>query len=266
MTDTLKPTTAPPGRNAKLPGGIWPTRAAGMVRHAIEACRTGRHLGVITGPSGTGKTTAARAAVQAATEDDFEAHYLAMTVTAASLQPGLVRIGKGVAAPVHTGMGAAEAHDAIASRMADWRRGGVIVLDEAQQMGDELIFAIRDLSDEMERRGRPVGIVLLGDATLAERIAARTGRTARQFAPLRGRLGVMVELPPPNADEFRAIAGAEGVNQPQAADLVARVGSSHGNLHSVARLLTRARVIAGPDNAMTLGVLRTAAQVAGVTP
>lgn len=264
MTDTLNLTTAPPGRNAVLPAGIWPTRTARIVIDAIELCRLGRHLGVISGPSGIGKTTAGRAAVQAAAETEHEAHYVRMTITAEGVQPGLMRIGRAIGAPVHTSMGAAEAHDAILGCMRGWPRGGILVLDEAQFMSDPLIFAIRDLADELLERDRMTGIVLMGDGALSARINGRSGPRARHFEPLRGRLGASVELSPPDAQDFSVIAYAQGVTQPQAADLVARVGAGRGGLHNVARMLTTARGIAGPDNPITLGVLRTAAQVAGV--
>lgn len=266
MTDTEQLSTAPPGRNAVLPGNIWPTRPARMVTDTIDLCRTARHLGVISGPSGIGKTTAARAAVEAAAEADQDAHYIRMTVTTEALQPGLVRIAKTIGAAVHTSMSAAEVHDGIVWSMARWGRGGLVVLDEAQFMSDALIFAIRDLADELQERGRMIGIVLMGDGVLAARINGRTGTRARHFEPLRGRLGASVELAPPDAQDFSVIAYAQGVTQPQAADLIARVGAGRGGLHNVARMLTTARGIAGPDNPITLGVLRTAAQVAAVTP
>jgi type II secretory pathway predicted ATPase ExeA len=264
MTDIQQLSTAPPGRNAVLPAGIWPTRPARMVMDAIALCRMGRHLGVISCPSGIGKTTAARAAVQVAADEGYDAHYVRMTITAEGLQPGLMRIGKAIGAPVHTSMGAAEAHDAILGGMLGWTRGGLLVLDEAQFMSDGLIFAIRDIADELVDRGRMAGIVMMGDGALSARINGRAGPRARHFEPLRGRLGASVELAPPDAQDFSVIAWAQGVTQPQAADLVARVGAGRGGLHNVARMLTTARGIAGADNPITLGVLRTAAQVAGV--
>jgi type II secretory pathway predicted ATPase ExeA len=264
MTDTLNLTTAPPGRNAVLPGGIWPTRPARIVTDAIDLCRIGRHLGVISGPSGIGKTTAARAAVQAAADAGHEAHFVRMTITAEGLQPGLMRIGKALGAAVHTSMGAAEAHDAILGCALCWPRGGILVLDEAQFMCDALIFAIRDIADELVERDRMAGIVLMGDGALSARINGRAGPRARHFEPLRGRLGASVEVSPPDAQDFGVIAYAQGVTQPQAAELVARVGAGRGGLHNVARMLKTARGIAGADNPITLGVLRTAAQVAGV--
>jgi type II secretory pathway predicted ATPase ExeA len=268
MTDTQQVSTTPPGRNAVVPGGIWPTRTARLVTQAIEACRLGRYLGLVTGPSGIGKTTAARAAVAAAGDefsDEFvEAHYLRMTIAAEGLQPGLIRIGRAIGASAHPSMSASEVHDGIVYRMRQWPCGGLLVLDEAQFMADALIHAVRDIADELDGRGCMAGVVLMGDVTLAARINGKVGPRARQFEPLRGRLGAVVALDGLDAEDFSVISHSLGVMAPQAADLVARVGAGRGGLHNVARLANTARGIAGADNPITLGMLRTAAQVAGV--
>jgi len=261
MTDTTdsNPFPAPP-----LPHGLWPTQPTRDVMDAIEACRTSGDIGLVTGPSGVGKTTAALAAVAVAAADGRRARYVRMSATSAGLQPGLLRIGAAVGAYVEAGMGASAAYEAVRGALCRSHLGDVLVIDEAQYMSDDLICAVRDLADELRGEGWALGIVLLGDGDLAARIGGKSGRGARRFEPLHGRLGIAQPVLPPDAADFRAIADNVGVAQPQAADLLARVGAGRGGLHNLARTLATAREIAGPGNPLTLAALRTAAQARGV--
>ncbi len=263
MTDTPGSSPFPP---PPLPERMWPTRPARAVMEAIEMCRTGGDIGLVTGPSGVGKTTAAKAAVAAAEAEGQRARYVRMTAAAEGLQPGLLRIGAGVGAHMGGSMGAAEAYDAVVSAMGWWNRGDLLVLDEAQYMGDLLICAVRDIADDLRIRGWTPGIVLLGDGDLAARINGKSGPRARRFEPLRGRLGVALDVLPPEGDDFRAIAAHLGVAQPLGADLIARVGGGRGGLHNLARTLETARDLAGPGNAITFGVLKSAAEARGIAP
>lgn len=58
--------------NALLTGSLWPTLTARKVAHTIEVCHRFGQMGLITGSSGVGKTTAAMAAVSLATGDESD--------------------------------------------------------------------------------------------------------------------------------------------------------------------------------------------------
>lgn len=264
MTDVIKlPTGNPPG-NPPGPEGkdFWPTASARGIRSAIEVCRMGQQLGLVTGPSGAGKTTAARKAVSLTQDDDREAIYLPMTRAAESLQAGLLRIAHSLGSGGHTHMGANELHDAIVNRW--WRVGSLLVLDEAQFMSDALLHGVRNLWDELDGMGRAPGIVLVGTVNLAERIEGRTARKCKEFDALRGRIGVTVALDRLEADDFAAISAHLGLSGPQAQTLLQAVGRGPGGLHNVRRLLAHAARIAGSDGQIGLSDLRKAAAAMGV--
>lgn len=262
MTDTLKMTAGPPAGNTALPPGLWPIRCAEAVADALDTCRKSGQMGLVTGPSGAGKTTAARAVVSAMQDRDEVAHYIMMTRAADGLQPGLLRIGRAIGAFVEPNMGGADIYDAVARVLGEWPPEAVLVLDEAQFMSEALMDAIHNLSDELRGRGRRCGIVMVGTPDLAARINGRSGR-ARHFEPLRGRLYV-AEIDALCAEDFAKLAGALGLGGPGAAEAIAKASAARGGLHNVARVVDAARGLAGAGKPLALSHIRVAMQGLGV--
>lgn len=265
MTDTQHLTTAPPRGNAGVPGDIWPVRSAIAIARAVHTCRLSGQMGLVTGPSGIGKTTAARAIVAELDDTGTLAHLVMMTRAAEGLQPGLLRIAKAIGAFVQPNMGGAEIYDALAGHMASaWTRGSALILDEAQFMSEALIDALRNLSDEMRGRGLARGLVMIGTPDLAARIEGKLGGRAKHFEPLRGRL-YLDTLDRLDAADFGSIAEGLGLPGAQTADLLARIGAGRGGLHNLARVVqTAERLAAAAGKPLTLGNLRTAMQGLGV--
>lgn len=267
MTDAIDVTTGLSGGNPRR--GIWPLSNTNMLKDALEVCRTTPCLGLISGPSGSGKTTAAQAVVDAHSvgvyeEDYVQAYRIMMTRAAETLHPGLLRIGNAIGAHVTRGMGASGAHEVIVEHIYRWRRGSLLVLDEAQFMTDELIDAIRNIADELAECGRMPGIVLMGDKFLAGRIEGRIGKRPRMFEPLRGRLGVKVALDGLAPEDYGVMARAMDLDDSHTAEFFGLISSRRGGMHNVAIVLKTARNIAGPGVKLTLAHLRLAAQVSGV--
>lgn len=258
MTEVVRLSTATVADNRGA--GLWPTSVAQGIANLMEVCRAKGHLGLITGPSGIGKTSAARAAVRAAEAEGAEAFYIALSPATEGLQPGLQRIAQAIGVSAERHMGSHEIAEAMARR--PWDRGDLVVLDEAQFAGDALLHTLRSLWDELHARGVAPAFILMGTPDLAERIKGGTGRKAREFAPLRGRLGVMAELDGLAAEDFAAIARHYGFAGGQALKLVETAGRGRGGLHNVARMVGHAR----RDEAGTFGLaeLRRAAELAGV--
>lgn len=244
-------------------GGLWPTVAARKVRHAVEACHRFGHLGLITGPSGTGKTTASSiAASMAAADDGADAHYVMMTAAADTTVAALIRVGIALRAHMRQPSGCSELYEALLQR--EWQRGSLLVIDEAQFLPDGVLHVLRNLWDELDSRGRAPGIVLVGTPDLAERIEGRSGRKFREFEALRGRLGAVVKLEQLGSADFAAIAQQLGIVGEKAGALLERIGRGRGGLHNVRRVEKMARELAGRGTPITLGHLQTAAEVAGV--
>lgn len=264
MTVVTLPAAARSGNRPAL----WPTATTRDLGDAIENCRLLAQLGLITGRSGIGKTTAARAAVKAAREaadfgDELEyptVAYACMTPGASGLQPGLLRIAETLEMHGSAHGGAHEVHDMLVRHR--WVRGSLLVLDEAQFMSDLLLHGVRSVWDELERIGRPIGIVLVGTPELAERINSRRAR-ANPFDAFRGRLGMTLSIGGLDDGDSAAICRHYGIAGAQAENLVRAVANTPGGLHNVRRLLAQAERLA-TNAAIGLSDLKRAAEVVGV--
>lgn len=267
MTDIQDVTPALSGGNT---GGIWPTVTVRKVRHTVEACHRFGHIGLITGPSGTGKTTAASVATTFAdAEEDADTHFVMMTAAADTTIAALARIAVEVGAYIRPQLGCSELYEAILKR--GWGgnslRGGrhsLLVIDEAQFLPDGALHVLRNLWDELDNQGCAPGLVLVGTPDLADRIEGRSGRKPRELDALRGRLGAVVKLAPPTPEDIAAIMQHLGIVGDRAAALVDRISRGRGGLHNFRRIEKMARELAGRGAPMTLGHIQTAAEIAGV--
>ena len=264
MTDAPHHTAASRGSNARLPADIWPIRSAVAIADGIEICRRTGQMGLISGPSGTGKTTAASATVAALAGADIEAHYVMMTRAHDGLLPGLLRIASAIGVHTQPSLGCAGVYDDLVNHMASsWRHGSVLVLDEAQFMSEALIDGLRNIADDLRGQHRARGIVMVGTPELAARINGKSGGRSKHFAPLRGRL-YMADIEELSGDDFATIAAHYELPGKQAVELMARIGTGRGGLHNVARVIPMAERIAGQGKPLSLGGLRVAVQGLGV--
>ncbi len=264
MTEVIRlPITAKDGNRA----GIWPTETAQGLAEIIENCRLNGQLGLITGPSGIGKTTAARAAVKAADRAQLDGWnsptvaFVSMTRATEGLQPGLLRIAAAARVSVSAHLGANDVHESIVAR--DWGEGSLLVLDEAQFMTDALLHGVRNIWDELAERGRPIGIVLVGTSDLADRLKSR-GRKASAFEAFRGRLGASMEIGALEAEDCSAICQFHGITEQPGVALIRRAAAMPGGLHNVARLLDQAKRAVGNGKAIAFADLKRAAALSGV--
>jgi DNA transposition AAA+ family ATPase len=255
-------------RSGNLPA-LWPTATTRDIGEGIENCRLMGHLGLITGRSGIGKTTAALAAVKAArdagrAEDDLAfptVVYVCMTIAARGLQPGLLRIADALRLRGSAHCGAHDVHELLVRR--PWDRGSLIVLDEAQFVSDELLHGVRGVWDELKNIGRPIGIALLGSPELSDRINSRRVR-ANPFDALRGRIGMTLSIDALDEADNAAICQHFGITGTKAEKLVRTAANSPGGLHKVRRLLALAESLAADKTAISFSDLKRAAEVAGV--
>jgi type II secretory pathway predicted ATPase ExeA len=265
MTDTVKLTAAGPPGNAGLPGALWPVRSAVAIARAAEVCRLTGRMGLVTGPSGIGKTTAARAIVAELEEAGSQARLVMMTRAADGLQTGLLRIGKAIGAFVQPNMGGADIYDALAEHLrSHWARGDVLILDEAQFMSEALLDAVRNLSDELRGAGLARGVVMVGTPDLAARIEGKLGGRAKHFEPMRGRL-YLDSVERLEAEDFEAIARRLGLAGEKAPALLARIAAGRGGLHNLERVMEAADKMARrAGKPLSLDTLRVALQGLGV--
>jgi type II secretory pathway predicted ATPase ExeA len=246
------------------PAKGWQTQACDAIGDAIEHARRRRYMALITGPSGMGKTTAARLAAEAflEQEQDGAVFYAMMTEGTAGLQPGLQRIAHALRVPCPCHVGAAEVHNAIVDSYRSPK--SVLIVDEAQVMCDALLNGVRNIWDELHMNGRDIGIVLIGTPDLADRINGAARQRARHLAPLRGRLGACIALDPVSDHDVGMICQHHGIGGAQAEKLILRVANGRGGLHNVRRLMEQAHELAGEGKPLTLGHLKDAVALVGV--
>lgn len=120
MTDIPQLTIASSGRNAGPPANVWPISSAVIIAESVEICRRMGQIGLVTGPSGVGKTTAVCAVIAELEEDEgagINARYVMMTRAADSLRSGLSRIAKAIGVCVQQNTGGADVYDALVAHI-----------------------------------------------------------------------------------------------------------------------------------------------------
>lgn len=243
---------------AESKGDFCLTPTARHIMGVLSVCQQRGFLGVIVGEPGTGKTTAVNAYVEGQKDAAVACR---MTRSAAKLQPGLVKLATEIGAYVAANWGSHDLYQELVSRTRRFTKfqPGLIILDEAQHMEDDLLEGVRDLYDETR-----IGIALVGNQELTRRWTDQSNRRRYNgFAQFRGRIGP--QPPPflrPKPEDIEAICAHHGIREARAVKLVKRVAALPGALQKVRNLFDVARDLGGEP--MTHATLQEAAMVVGV--
>lgn len=163
-------TTIPFGR-ALAPGMLF-----GSADHAQAAARIGygiatRGITVITGEVGVGKTVAARAAIDRAEPARHHLIYIPdPTVGARGIYHHIVT-ALGGRPSFHNAALVPQARDALAAEHAERGRIPILCIDEAHLLSHDALEALRLLTNHRLDTDSPFATVLLGQPTLAAKMA-----------------------------------------------------------------------------------------------
>ncbi|GAN68556.1 AAA family ATPase [Acetobacter orleanensis] len=252
--------------NSNNTGTLWPTSVLeDMEGVMLASYRTGM-IGLLTAPSGTGKTTAARmvaAKLNTAPDEDEcsygqEVIYIMMTRATDKTRPGLAHIADALG--IYTSRGDCP-QDIM--RSIEFKLEGqtsLLILDEAQFMSADLLSAIRNIWDRLETRGCNPGIVLVGTESLHERICGR--RRSEDMDALSGRLGQKMVNLAISEEDVRAVCKHLNIMGEKEFALLYRVGRERGGLHNIKRVVEMAEQIADGKH-ITLSTLKTSIAVTG---
>jgi|GEM_PF-1917215 len=252
MTEVITLREPPP----EPKGDFCLTPTARDIHNLLRTCQGHGWLGVVIGEPGTGKTAAITD--YAERPDRGEVRLCRMTRAASRLQPGLVRLATVMGGPASPNMAASELQDTVLYR-AMCMTNGLLILDEAQHLEDDMLHAVRDLFDEADAGGATCGVVLVGNRDLMDRLSKT------RFNQFTGRLGAILDLKDlsaPTADDIAALCAHHGVDGKRAVDLVKKAARLPGALQKVRKLLGVARELG--DGAITLTALEGAARVVGL--
>jgi hypothetical protein len=135
-------------------------------------------------------------------------------------------------------------------------RHGVLIIDEAQNLQTSALDQMRALHDQAG-----VGLVLVGNETV---YSGMTGNRAAYLDRLFSRVGKRVKLSKAGKPDVHALAGAWGITDGEAIDILQEIGKKPGALRVVTKTLRLASLFAqGAGEALTAHYIRAAWQELG---
>lgn len=227
-------------------------------RDLFALCRNMRQLGVAVGPTGCGKTTAAKAF--AAKESGVG--YIRLTTTANTTQPFLVKLCGALRIYASPNLGKADLFDLVIGELGrPYRSTDLLIVDEMNHGTAELVHLLRDLWDNTR-----CGMALIGTPDMENLWAERAGRKTGKgdaFAAFRARVGQRLELHKPIAEDVDALCRHLDLKGKRERDLIEKCVRAWDGLHNLEHVLENARQLAGDGRAITAENLFDAASLSG---
>jgi type II secretory pathway predicted ATPase ExeA len=192
-------------------------------------------IGLIVGAPGVGKTTALRAHANSRLRI-----LCTMSKTAGSLRYGLAELCQAFS-PETLPLRADQLRDRLWQHLQflrDRRLDGgdvLVMIDEAQFMGDDMLHMIRSLWDRVTIRAEPcIPLVLAGNPSV------RTRLTKKGFEQIHSRLGLTLHLKAPEPGDVAEICRLHRVAGARAVERLERLAAV-GGLRTVVRIIALAR-------------------------
>ena len=257
-------TRMPFGRDL-APGMLHRHHAHSEAVARITWCITERHIGVVTGEVGAGKTVALRAALAGLDATRHTIIYLPNpTIGVRGIHHQIVQ-ALGGHPLVHHATLVPQAADALATEHAERGRIPVLIIDEAHLLDHPQLESIRMLTNhDMDSRS-PFACLLVGQPTLRRRIKLGV------LAALDQRIGLRYNMPPMTNEEtggylrhHLSLAGrSDTLFSDDAATLIHQ--TSRGYPRAVNNLAVQSLIAAYTNNKTIVDESSTRAAIAEVT-
>ena len=172
-----------------------------------------------------------------------------MRPSCGGLQPMLLRVGTALGLDDRLRGSPTQLSQTICDEMNG--RRGLLIIDEAQELGERSLDEIRSWNDECN-----VGVALFGDERVIGRLA---GRKSVELARLRSRVSMRHAQGHPAAQDVEMVARGWGVSCPKQLKYLAGLAKNPGGLRDVAKVIELAGFLsADEDRPLDLADLQTA--------
>lgn len=190
---------SPPFRSGADPGRLWLGNAHRAILDTLaRAIRDGDGIAILTGDAGTGKTSLAQRLIAMLGPAEISAGQVSSPGPAPSDFFEAVLSAYGVRRPVHDKDTFSACIRNVLARAAGRGDKVLLVVDEAQGLGHELLREVGDLSIMAAASGHPLVILLIGETRLTAAL-----KDDRHVA-LRERIIARCAVPPLGPDEVGA--------------------------------------------------------------
>lgn len=224
------------------------------IHNLLTTCQRYGLLGAVVGERGTGKTTAAWAFA----EPRRPVVYFRVSRAAAAMRHFLVRLNEALDGHWAREYSSDDFYRQILQNLYDMKqRGGLLILDEAQDLEPEAKDIVRNLYEDCG-----IGICLVGNKDLLAPDGKRS-KAVHNVQRLLARIGPKLVLDKPMPKDIDALCAFHGIDGKESVKLVHKIATTKDHLHNFGGVLKVVRKENSQAPALSFDTLKDAAFMIG---